>query len=47
VGHPWAVGVQWHPELWQDSVPHRRLFEALVRAARELRRQPARGAEDG
>lgn len=36
--HPWAVGVQWHPELSPDSGPHRRLFEALVRAAAQGRR---------
>jgi len=47
VGHPWAVGVQWHPELSQDILPHRRLFQALVRAAQELRGQPARGREKG
>jgi putative glutamine amidotransferase len=34
---PWAVGVQWHPELTQDQAPHRRLFEELVRTAREHR----------
>ncbi len=34
-GHPWAFGVQWHPELTQDQTPHRRLFDALVRAAAE------------
>ncbi len=35
-GHPFFVGVQWHPELlWQPDVgdtPHRRLFEAFVAA---------------
>jgi putative glutamine amidotransferase len=32
--HPWAVGVQWHPELTaaQDQT-QQRLFDALVRAA--------------
>ncbi len=32
-GHPFALGVQWHPEnLVQDSVPMRGLFEAFVAA---------------
>ena len=32
--HPFALGVQWHPEaLVDDSPPMRRLFEALVHAA--------------
>ena len=32
--HPFALGVQWHPEaLVDDSPPMRRLFEALVQAA--------------
>jgi putative glutamine amidotransferase len=35
----WIVGVQWHPEmLYAEHVEHRRLFEALVQAARESRR---------
>lgn len=31
--HPFAVGVQWHPELSSES-PHLRLFQGLVEAAR-------------
>lgn len=32
--HPFALGVQWHPEaLVDDSPPMRHLFEALVQAA--------------
>ncbi len=33
--HRWIVAVQWHPEmLYEDDLAHRRLFEALVEAAR-------------
>ena len=33
--HPFALGVQWHPEeLVQDAPPMRRLFEVFVSAAR-------------
>ncbi len=32
--HPFAVGVQWHPELLDDAVSHR-LYERLVAAARK------------
>lgn len=32
-GHPFAVGVQWHPEL-SSELPHLRLFQGLVEAAR-------------
>ena len=32
--HPFAVGVQWHPELSPPSSPHGRIFEGLVAAAR-------------
>lgn len=33
--HRWIVAVQWHPEmLYQNDPAHRRLFEALVEAAR-------------
>jgi putative glutamine amidotransferase len=31
-GHPFCLGVQWHPEELDDE-PHRRLFAALVDAA--------------
>lgn len=35
-GHPWLVGVQWHPELTADSdTIQQRLFDALVRAAKD------------
>jgi putative glutamine amidotransferase len=34
-GHPFAIGVQWHPEeLAGEDVHARRLFEALVQACR-------------
>lgn len=37
-GHPFAIGVQWHPEaLAADDPMMRRLFEALVKAARDGR----------
>jgi len=33
--HPFALGVQWHPEeLVEDAPPMRRLFEDFVSAAR-------------
>jgi len=32
-GHPFYIGVQWHPELSPASSPHGRLFRALVAAA--------------
>ncbi len=33
--HPWALGVQWHPEMQVADDPlQRRIFEALVEAAR-------------
>ncbi len=43
-GHPFAVGVQWHPEEGDDL----RLFEALVTAAQasSAARSSARAAED-
>ncbi len=31
--HPFAIGVQWHPELSPPGTPHDGLFESLVRAA--------------
>ena len=31
--HPFAVGVQWHPELSPEGSPHDRLFRGLVGAA--------------
>jgi len=37
-GHPWLVGVQWHPEATAASDPaQQRLFDALVAAARRRR----------
>jgi putative glutamine amidotransferase len=37
-GHPFCIGVQWHPEAMVDVHPEqRRLFEALVTAARAAR----------
>ena len=37
-GHPWLIGVQWHPEMTaeQDST-QQRLFDALVQVARQRR----------
>lgn len=32
--HPWAIGVQWHPELAIDNPQQLRIFEALVETAR-------------
>lgn len=32
-GHPFGLGVQWHPECLQDYEPQRQLFQALVKAA--------------
>jgi putative glutamine amidotransferase len=31
--HPFAIGVQWHPELSPEGSPHDHLFRALVDAA--------------
>jgi putative glutamine amidotransferase len=37
--HPFALGVQWHPELLLQSMPlHLGLYRALVQRARETRR---------
>ncbi len=37
-GHPWLVGVQWHPEVTAASDPsQQRLFDALVAAAARRR----------
>ncbi|MFT4542129.1 MAG: gamma-glutamyl-gamma-aminobutyrate hydrolase PuuD [Planctomycetota bacterium] len=36
--HPFALGVQWHPELSESLSPHGRLFTGLVEAAREHHR---------
>lgn len=38
-GHPWLLGVQWHPEVTAAIDPvQQRLFDALVAAARGRRR---------
>ncbi len=34
---PFLVGVQWHPELLPFSPPHRRIYAALIDAARTVR----------
>jgi putative glutamine amidotransferase len=31
--HPFAIGVQWHPELAAEGSPQDRLFRGLVGAA--------------
>lgn len=37
--HPFAIGVQWHPELLFDVIPaHQGVFRALIQKARDLRR---------
>jgi len=33
-GHPFGIGVQWHPEWLQEHAPQRALFSALIEAAR-------------
>jgi putative glutamine amidotransferase len=35
VNHPFAIGLQWHPECLQDQPPHQALFRALVTAAEQ------------
>lgn len=32
--HPWVIGVQWHPERMQDSLPegHRKLWDSFIEA---------------
>ncbi|KAM3093527.1 gamma-glutamyl-gamma-aminobutyrate hydrolase family protein [Phormidesmis sp. 146-35] len=32
--HPWAIGLQWHPEMSAQDPAHLKLFQALVKAAR-------------
>ncbi len=31
--HPWAIGVQWHPELSLNQVEHQQIFQSFVEAA--------------
>ena len=31
--HPWAIGVQWHPELSPNDPAHQKLFRALILSA--------------
>jgi putative glutamine amidotransferase len=46
-GHPWLVGVQWHPELTAArDPPQQRLFAALAKAGVELKPSPRRHTED-
>jgi len=35
--HPWAIALQWHPELAIDDHAQQRIFHALVEAARAER----------
>lgn len=37
--HPWAIAVQWHPELSFNDPLQQRLFQALVEAARSRKFQ--------
>ena len=37
VDHPFAIGVQWHPEWMQDAQAQQGLFSALVSASRSGR----------
>lgn len=39
--HPFAIGVQWHPELAAEGSPNDRLFRGLVGAAALGNRRPA------
>ena len=32
--HPWAIGVQWHPELSPHDPNHQRIFQAFVESTR-------------
>jgi gamma-glutamyl-gamma-aminobutyrate hydrolase PuuD len=46
-GSRFALGVQWHPEELRDEPPHLALFEALVKAARIVRRSARGEMPDG
>lgn len=40
IDHPWAIGVQWHPERANDSYiyhPCRKLFQSFIKAAEDYR----------
>jgi len=39
-GHPWCIGVQWHPEMQLDETPQQRLFAALVAAVNQKGQRP-------
>jgi putative glutamine amidotransferase len=41
--HPFALGVQWHPEMQQEDPRQLRLFQALVTRARERKRRSEHG----
>lgn len=43
-GHPFAIGVQWHPEASPEGTPHDRLFRGLVGAAGMLAARRAYGS---
>jgi putative glutamine amidotransferase len=43
-GHPFALGVQWHPELSKEGSPNDRLFQGLVGAAAIAATQKLLGA---
>jgi putative glutamine amidotransferase len=32
--HPWAIGLQWHPELSMNNLAHQRLFRAFIEACK-------------
>lgn len=33
--HPWAIAVQWHPEMFLDNPDHRQLFSVFVAAVQQ------------
>lgn len=38
-GHPFALGVQWHPEWLQEHAPQRKLFLEFIKAAEAVDQQ--------
>ncbi len=34
-GHPFGLGVQWHPEWLQEYTPQRQIFQSLIQAAKK------------